>query len=103
VFVILDNQTVEVRAVKVTPPAQGEVVVEEGLRPGERVVVDGQYKLQKGSRVKTSEVAGLARAGGQGGPPSSLGGRTNEPGSRRAKPAGTNDAPGASTPAKTRL
>jgi membrane fusion protein, multidrug efflux system len=54
-FVINENQTVEVRPVKVGQIDQGEALVDEGLKPGERVVVDGQYKLQKGSRVKTSE------------------------------------------------
>ena len=55
-FVIKDDQTVEVRPVKVAPMMptqveQAEVVIEDGLRPGERVVVEGQYKLQQGSRV----------------------------------------------------
>ena len=59
-FVIKDDQTVEVRPIKVAPvmPAQveqGENIIEEGLRPGERVVVEGQYKLQQGSRVKLSD------------------------------------------------
>jgi membrane fusion protein, multidrug efflux system len=50
-FVIKPDQTVEVRPVQVAQMAQGEAVIESGLRPGEQVVVDGQYKLQKGSRV----------------------------------------------------
>ena len=59
-FVIKDDQTVEVRPVKVAPQSgaqvgQGETVIETGLRPGERVVVDGQYKLQQGSRVKMAD------------------------------------------------
>jgi membrane fusion protein, multidrug efflux system len=35
----------------------GETLIEDGLRPGERVVVDGQYKLQQGSRVKMADGA----------------------------------------------
>jgi multidrug efflux system membrane fusion protein len=63
VFVIKDDQTAEVRAVKVAARSgaqvgQGETVIEEGLRPGERVVVDGQYKLQQGSRVKMADGGG---------------------------------------------
>jgi membrane fusion protein, multidrug efflux system len=59
-FVIKDDQTVEVRPVKVAPllPAQveqKEVIIEDGLRPGERVVVEGQFKLQQGSRVKVAD------------------------------------------------
>jgi multidrug efflux system membrane fusion protein len=64
-FVIKDDQTVEVRPVKVAPRSesqvgQGETMIEEGLRPGERIVVDGQYKLQQGSRVKIAEAAAKA-------------------------------------------
>jgi multidrug efflux system membrane fusion protein len=66
-FVIKDDQTVEVRPVKVAPQSgaqvgQGETVIETGLRPGERVVVDGQYKLQQGSRVKMADGAGKPEA-----------------------------------------
>lgn len=57
-FVIKDDQTVEIRPVKVNQIEQGEALVEEGLQPGERVVVDGQYKLQKGSTVKPQGDAG---------------------------------------------
>ena len=61
-FVIKDDQTVEVRPVKVAAalPAQGEqkeVVIEEGLRPGERVVLEGQSKLQQGSRVRMADAS----------------------------------------------
>ena len=56
-FVIKDDQTVEVRPVKVAQIEKGEALIDEGLKPNERVVVDGQYKLQVGSHVKpaTSE------------------------------------------------
>ena len=57
-FVIKDDQTVEVRPVKVAQIEQGEAIIEDGLHAGERVVVDGQYKLQKGSRIKTAAAAG---------------------------------------------
>src|ERR1035441_10305158 len=67
-FVIKDDQTVEVRPVKAAPQSgsqvgQGETVIETGLRPGERVVVDGQYKLQTGSRVKVAD--GTAKSEGR--------------------------------------
>ena len=62
-FVIKDDQTVEARPIKVAPvmPAQveqGEDIIEEGLRPGERVVVEGQYKLQQGTRIRLAEAGG---------------------------------------------
>jgi multidrug efflux system membrane fusion protein len=51
-FVIKPDETVEMRPVKVGPIEQGQAVIDEGLAAGERVVVDGQYKLQPGSKVK---------------------------------------------------
>jgi multidrug efflux system membrane fusion protein len=62
-FVIKDDQTVEVRPVKLAARigaqvGYGETLIEDGLRAGERVVVDGQYKLQAGSRVKMADGAG---------------------------------------------
>jgi multidrug efflux system membrane fusion protein len=69
-FVINSNQTADVRQLKLVPKLQDqveqpEIVVEEGLRPGEQVVVDGQYKLQRGSRVKLAEAPGKAKSGGR--------------------------------------
>lgn len=55
VFVIREDSTVEVRPVQVAQSEQGKTIVEEGLKPGERVVVDGQYKLQRGSKVKVDD------------------------------------------------
>ena len=51
-FVIKSDDTVEIRAVKVGQIEQGQALIEDGLQAGERVVVDGQYKLQAGARVK---------------------------------------------------
>lgn len=51
-FVINENQTVEVRPVKVAQIEAGQALIDEGLQAGESVVVDGQYRLQAGSKVK---------------------------------------------------
>lgn len=51
-FVIQDDQTVKMRALKVAQIQDGEALIDDGLAPGEQVVVDGQYKLQPGSHVK---------------------------------------------------
>jgi membrane fusion protein, multidrug efflux system len=56
-FVIKDDQTVQIRPVEVDQIESGEALIHGGLQPGERVVVDGQYKLQPGSRVKASQSA----------------------------------------------
>ena len=54
-FLIKADDTVEMRPVKVGPIERGQALIEEGLQAGDRVVVDGQYKLQPGSRVKVGE------------------------------------------------
>ena len=51
-FVINEDQTVEVRPVKVAQIEAGQALIDEGLQAGESVVVDGQYRLQAGSKVK---------------------------------------------------
>jgi multidrug efflux system membrane fusion protein len=56
-FVIRDDLTVEMRPVTVTRIERDEALIEDGLQAGERVVVDGQYKLQPGSKVKIPEPA----------------------------------------------
>lgn len=53
-----DNLNVEVRPVKVAQTQQGESLIEEGLEPGERVVLEGQYRLQANSKVKLAKPAG---------------------------------------------
>ncbi len=51
-FVIKDDQTVAIQPVKVAQMENGEALIDEGLQPGQAVVVDGQYRLQPGSKVK---------------------------------------------------
>jgi len=62
-FVIKDDQSVEVRPVKVAQIEKGEALIDEGLQPNERVVVDGQYKLQVGSHVKPASSVKAADSG----------------------------------------
>ena len=54
-FVVGDDNKVAVQAIKVSQSGDGESVVEQGLTPGERVVVAGQYRLQIGSVVQPTE------------------------------------------------
>ena len=101
-WVILDDQTVTNRAVKVAQIEQGEALIDEGLRPGERVVVDGQYKLQKGSRIKTADAAG-ARPGGAGSgrsPKAGTGG--TGPGNRGTNSARSTGEGGGTAPRKAK-
>ncbi len=52
VYIIKPDNTVERRDVEVAAVQDGIAVVTKGLAPGERVVVDGQYRLTNGARVK---------------------------------------------------
>ena len=52
VFVVRADSTAESRAVVPGLAVEGETVIEKGLQPGERVVTDGQLRLQPGARVE---------------------------------------------------
>jgi membrane fusion protein, multidrug efflux system len=54
-FVVGDDNKVAVQAIKVRQSGDGESVVEQGLTPGQRVVVTGQYRLEIGSLVQPTE------------------------------------------------
>ncbi len=54
-FVIKPDQTVEMRPITVDQVQDGVALIASGLRQGESVVVDGQYRLQPGSKVAPSE------------------------------------------------
>jgi multidrug efflux system membrane fusion protein len=51
-YVIKPDDTVERRTVEVASIQDGIAVVTKGLSPGERIVVDGQYRLTEGARVR---------------------------------------------------
>jgi membrane fusion protein, multidrug efflux system len=52
VFRIKLDDTVEVCPVTVRHVAEGIAIIADGLAPGDRIVVDGQYRLQPGVRVE---------------------------------------------------
>lgn len=86
-FVIKEDQTVDIRPVKVAQIEQGEALIDEGLRPGEMVVVDGQYRLQRGSTVKTADAPGAGdERGGRGAKPGGAAGEKGGPAQKKAKP-----------------
>lgn len=64
VFVVKDDLTVESRPVTVSRTVDREAVITKGLKPGERVVTEGQLRLVPGTSVeiKTPE----PQASGQG-------------------------------------
>ena len=55
-YTVNQDNKAELRKVKVGQSIDGRTVVDEGLTPGERVIVGGQFKVQPGSIV-TSAVA----------------------------------------------
>jgi multidrug efflux system membrane fusion protein len=52
VFVVKSDQTVELRKVIVNRTVNSEAVIDEGLKPGETVVTDGQFQLAPGVKVE---------------------------------------------------
>ena len=62
-WVIDDNNAAHVQKIEVGPTTDNVTIIEAGLNDGERVVTDGQYKLQSGATVSITAPA-TARAGG---------------------------------------
>lgn len=54
-FVVGADNYVELRDIKVSRQGQEQTVVTQGLSPGQRVVIAGQYRLQQGSLVAPTE------------------------------------------------
>ena len=50
-----DEKVVAIQPVKVAQMENGEALIDEGLQADDEVVVDGQYRLQPGSKVKTPQ------------------------------------------------
>ena len=51
-YVVKADNTVERRPVELNGSQDGNVAITKGIEAGERVVVDGQYRLTNGSRVR---------------------------------------------------
>jgi len=51
-YIIKPDNTVERHPVTVASVQDGIAVITKGLSPGQRIVVDGQYRLTDGARVK---------------------------------------------------
>jgi multidrug efflux system membrane fusion protein len=55
VYVVKDDQTVDMRLIQPGQRQGDMTVITQGLKPGEKVVVTGQITLAPGSKVATSE------------------------------------------------
>ena len=67
VYVVRPDSTAALRPVKVAQIDHGRALIDAGLAANETVVIDGQYRLQDGSRVnqlhgKAAEQARLQSA-----------------------------------------
>ena len=64
-WVIKPDNTAEQRSVEATTPDSNTVIVTKGLEAGEKVVVNGAYRLQAGSRVDAKPAASQQAAAGE--------------------------------------
>jgi len=55
VYAVKPDMTVEVRNVKTGPAYNDMVVIEDGIKPGEKVVTDGQLRLVPGAMVQAKD------------------------------------------------
>jgi multidrug efflux system membrane fusion protein len=71
VYMLEPDNTVQTRPVKVAQVDNNLALISSGLTPGEKVVVDGQYKLQPGAKVTLPQAtpggSGHPGGGGNGG------------------------------------
>lgn len=86
VFVVKDDNTVEVRLVELGPIFEDRVAVNTGLSNGERVVVEGTDRLRQGAKVTVSGATDTV-APGTGAAPAPANGRGRGLGA--GAPAGT--------------
>lgn len=52
VYVVTPDQVAELRPVHVAQISDGQALIDQGLKAGDVVVTDGQYRLKEGSRVQ---------------------------------------------------
>jgi membrane fusion protein, multidrug efflux system len=62
-YVINQDNTAAIRTIDVGQIADGQALIESGLTAGEQVVVDGQYRLQPGSKVEITSGQQQTRLG----------------------------------------
>jgi membrane fusion protein, multidrug efflux system len=52
VFTITEDNTVEIRTVKLGPEDNGQIVIESGIEGASRIVTEGQHRLFSGSKIE---------------------------------------------------
>jgi membrane fusion protein, multidrug efflux system len=77
VWVVHEDRTVTMRPIKISRRDKDMEVVAEGLKPGERVVIDGQLQLYPGAKTVTREQVKKRKEGAAPVEPDSNGPRKN--------------------------
>jgi multidrug efflux system membrane fusion protein len=67
VYVAKADGTAEIRTIKTGTTMESMTVIEEGLKPGEQVITDGQLRLVPGSKIQIKGQGQAGRGQGQGG------------------------------------
>jgi multidrug efflux system membrane fusion protein len=92
VYVVKADGTVEIRTVKPGTTMESMTLIEDGLKPGEQVVTDGQLRLVPGAKVSVKGQGGRGQGGqGQGG---NQGGPAAAPGADQSPGAGQGNGGG---------
>jgi len=68
-YVVGADNTVQPRPVDVVDTSEGQAVIGKGLNEGERVVLDGQYRLRPGAHIVETAPKAAAPAAGAGARP----------------------------------
>jgi multidrug efflux system membrane fusion protein len=66
VYLVKEDQTVTVRWVKLGPSEGDRVSIEEGITPGDLVVVEGAERLKEGSPVEVQKQGSDSSTKGNG-------------------------------------
>src|SRR6266446_1345883 len=84
VYVVKFDSTVEMRVIKTGAIADTMTVIEDGLKPGEQIVTDGQLRLVPGAKVQPKGQGGQGNRGqgGQGNQSGGQGDQGNQGGSQ---------------------
>ena len=87
-YVVKSDMTVEARTVKTGTTIDNMTVIEDGLKPAEQVVTDGQLRLVPGAKVQAKGQGGQGAPGqgGQGGDNGQGGGGRRRGGGGGANP-----------------
>ena len=94
VYVVKEDKTVEMRTVTPGPSQGDDALIEQGLTPGDVVVIDGVDKLQNGTRVEARDVKSLGGRGEGGGSSAGRGDGRGPQGGRESQAGGGGAADG---------